>query len=315
MVDEITAADPGGANPADPADPGGAPKGADPAPAEPKALSVRAQLAQTLDEGERGDFEKWANQYPTDAEFAKAARNMRGEFDRRVPIPGEDAKPEDRAKFFQKLGMPKEPGEYSFDWGKDENDKPVELKDDELAQFEAFRKTAHEHNLTQRQFEAMIATRNAHIEQDGIRAEEMTGKLQDQTIETMKREWGLDYEDNLIAASEAGATFSDDPQAWSDFSNLKLQGGMKVGDHPTLLKVMARIGRSVEEDVRVNKMHSSGEATDVQAEISRLETEAYEKGSSPTQEPYHSKLTKLYEKLHPKTTTIGKGHTGGFGVR
>lgn len=274
-------------------------------------VSLRAQMASMLDSDMRPGFEKWANTYTTDEEFARGTLNKHQQFDARVPLPKDDSKPEEIDKFYQRIGKPPSPKEYSYDFGKDEEGKPRELPDGDRARLEAFKEYAHANHYTQKQFEAGLK----FLDEDNAKQEtEFAATLdraQENSIKTLKQEWGPDYEANLDAAIEGGVAFAPDEASWKEFVNLPLAGGIKVGDHPTFLKTMAKLGRASAEDQRVRTMHQSGEADNIQAEIGKIEQAAIAAGKSTASEPYYSQLRTLHKKLQPKVMS-GQG-ANGFG--
>lgn len=273
--------------------------------------SLRAQLAERYpDEDARNDFVSWANRYTTDDDFAKSVFEMQKGWHSRVPVPGKDAKEEDWNKYFQRVGKPKEASKYEFDFGKTDDGKPIELDDDDRGFFEAYKEHSFKNHKTQKQFEEDI-----RFFQDfqNKQAEAMKGKAKtarDGVIQQMKSEMGSDFETNVQAAVEGGILYAPSEDDWTKFVNRPMADGTLVGDDPVFIKTMAKIGRSSGEDQRVRNMRASGEAENIQAEIARLESEAYEKGSRTTQEPYHSQLTALYAKLQPKRFSGygGSGH-------
>lgn len=276
-----------------------------------KAVSLRASLASNFEGDDRNDFENWANQYTTDADWAKSAFSMRRQFDARVPVPKPDD-PKAMDKFFQRVGKPADPKAYTYDFGKDESGNPVQLDDGQRAQFEQFKEFAHKNHYTQAQFEQAIKFQTEMV---GRQETEFDGRIKaarERSVDELREEWGPDFENNINAAVDGGILYAGDEQSWRSFVNLPLANGMLVGDHPTFLRTMAKVGRATGEDQRIRQMKSSGEAENVQTEIKRLEQEAYDKGMSTSQEPYHSQLDRLYKKLYPKK------HTGGgmgFGAR
>lgn len=275
------------------------------------ALSTRSALASHFEGDDRSDFESWANSYTTDAEWAKSAFSMRRQFDARVPVP----KPDDEKgwdKFFQRAGKPKDAKEYNFDFGKAEDGKPVQLDDTQRGAYESFKEFAHKNHLTQKQFENMVKFQGEMAGRQEIELDGRIKQARERSVDELRNEWGPDFENNVNAAVDGGILYAGNEEAWRSFVNLQLANGMLVGDHPTFLRTMAKVGRATGEDQRIRQMKSSGEAENVQGEIKRLEQEASEKGMSTAQEPYHSQLDRLYKKLYPKK------HSGGgmgFGAR
>lgn len=285
--------------------------------AETPPPSLRAQLAGQLDEADRGGFSKWADTYTTDKEFVLGAVNMRSQFDARVPVPGQDAKPEEVGKYFERVGKPGKAADYTYDWGKGEDGKPVQLSDSERADFEGFKEFAHGEHLTQKQFEKALGfyyDRDAKVNAGLV---DVLNRAQDNSAKELKAEWGPDYDANIAASVDGGLAFAHDAKAWEEFVNLPLTGpnGMqiKVGDHPTFMKAWAKVGRATTEDTRVRNLTTSGEAASIQAEITRVEQEAITAGKSTAVEPYFTRLNTLYKKLNNNTPMSGFGRSG-FGA-
>ncbi len=277
--------------------------------------SLRALTAASLEGDERTDFEKWGQQYTTDTEFAKAMGSMRRQFDSRVPVPKQDAKPEELDKYFQRVGKPKDAKDYAFDWGKDEKGQPRQLDDTERGRFEGFKEFAHKNHLTQAQFENLV---KFHEEGERKSDETFVGQINaahQRSVDELRNEWGADFDNNANAAVEGGILYAPSEEAWSSFVELPLANGMKVGDHPTLLRTMAKIGRASGEDTRVRNMNSSGEAESIKAEIASLEQQALDAGELPSDAKWHKRIDPLYKKLYPKVHTASPHGGGGFGSR
>lgn len=304
----------GGGEAGKPAGEGGKPTGGGAGGGE---SSLRAQLASQLGEEERGGFSKWAETYPTDKDFAVATMTMRQQFDARVPVPGEGAKPEEVSKYFERVGKPTEAKAYAYDFGKDDKGKPIELPDTDRARFEAYKEFAFSQNMTQAQFAENIKWYEDANQNDNQAMVEMLDRAQDDSAKLMKQEWGPDYEANLAAATDGGLAFAPDAQSWEEFVNLPLVGPdgkqIKVGDHPTFLRTFAKLGRATAEDTRVRNLNTSGEAASVQDAINKIEQEAIAAHKSTASEPYVSRLRPLYQKLH-NNTPMGGVNRGRFGA-
>jgi hypothetical protein len=262
-----------------------------------QSLSLRAQLAgQFEDANEKQGFESWANKYTTDKEWLKGLNNMRTTFDQKVTLPSGDSKPEDWDKFYQRIGKPATPKDYKYEWGESKPD------DATLARFEGFKEFAHKHHLTQPQVEALVKwNQETEGQMEGVLAEQVDA-YQNKTIEFLRKEWGPDFEQNLEYASAAGQHLASDHKAFKAFSDMTIlgkEGGMRVGDHPAFLDVMAKVGRMFAEDTRALNMHNSGEAESIQQQIRTIEEEARKANKSTADREYHERLEPLYKKLYP----------------
>lgn len=260
-------------------------------------LSLRAQLASQFEAPEdRTKFEEWANRHTTDKDFVKAVKSMRDTYDQRVPLPGADSKPEDWHKLYTRLGKPESKADYKIDFGEEK------LSDVELGQVEAFKEFAFERNFTQQQFEEGVKFQR-QLEMQTLEAlSAQVDSFQNKAAETLRKEWGPDFEANLEYAKAAGQQFADnydEYKALMDMTILGKDGGMRVGDHPALMKVMTKVGRLFAEDARIRNMETSGETESLQAKIRAIEEEARKAGRSTAEREYHERLEPLYKKLYP----------------
>jgi hypothetical protein len=148
----------------------------------------------------------------------------------KIPVPGKYAEDTEWDGVFKKLGLP-ELDEYNLDAGLLEN------KDF----FEAFRKEAHEARVLPNQAQKLynwyneysknaLDTMQAGIEQRQIEAEE-----------TLKEEWGEEYEANLRSARLALKAIDDtNLNAYLD------ETGM--GDNPVMIRALSKLGSRLVDD-------------------------------------------------------------------
>ncbi len=281
---------------------GGAPAGGG---QQQQQLSLRAQLAEAFETPEEKEaFRKRAEKFATDKDFAKSMHHMSSTYDQRVPLPGADSKPEDWHKLYTRLGKPETANDYKFEWGEER------LDDAGTARYEAFKKFAHDEHLTQKQFEGLVKLNQTFNGQDLEAASGQLDNFQLKTTELLRKEWGADFEANLEYGRTFGSDFADSPEEWKAAMDLTImgpQGAMRVGDHPTLLKAFAKVGRMFSEDARIRSMEKSGETESIQAKIAEIEERAAKENKSTSQEPFHSQLAPLYAKLYPKKHKVGIG--------
>ena len=173
----------------------------------------------------------------------------------KVPIPDENASPEEWDKFYEKLGRPKTPDEY-------------EIKLDGVQANEEFlnnyKQWAHKVGLNKQQA-AELAKHYAEFENQYV------ARLQQDFISRVKEakmnlanEWGQNYERNVKAAERAlmaAAGEIDGLQEWLDASGAKAD--------PVFVKLMHFFGRGLAEDT----LKGGGKAIapeSAEAEIERL---------------------------------------------
>ena len=173
----------------------------------------------------------------------------------KVPIPDENASPEEWDKFYEKLGRPKTPDEY-------------EIKLDGVQANEEFlnnyKQWAHKAGLNKQQA-AELAKHYAEFETQYV------AKLQQDFINRVQEakrnlanEWGQNYERNVKAAERAlmaAANEIDGLQEWLEASGAKAD--------PVFVKLMHFFGRGLAEDT----LKGGGRAIapeSAEAEIERL---------------------------------------------
>lgn len=109
--------------------------------------------------------------------------------------------------------------------------------------FSAFRKTAFENGVNQKQFDAIM-------KMDVERSQKTTASIK-QAIEThraeaektLKTEWGADYDKNVEAAK---SVINHEKLVDADFK--KFLNDTRFGDNPQVIKYFARLAKSISED-------------------------------------------------------------------
>lgn len=195
-------------------------------------------------------------------------------------VPKEGDPPEVVEAFRKGLGVPDSPDKYDL---KPPEGLPEGLWDEKAAA--TYREAAHKANLS-----PMQAQRVAEIflEQQ---AEQMRAVVQAQedAVSELRREWGVKYDLNLAQASRAMQTLGLEP-----LLDVPI-GGMRLGDHPLIVKAMAKVGAEISEDGapglgtgRSTSMLTPGEAAAAHAELLKeVQT------MSRTDPGYASKLERL----------------------
>jgi hypothetical protein len=153
----------------------------------------------------------------------------------KIPIPNKHATEEDWQAVYDKLGRPKSPDEYKFNF---KDDTTVDEK--ALA---GFKETAHKYGLLPKQAEAVMEfynnMTNNYMEELNSKAEQ--GRMQAE--QSLKKEWGPAYENKLKQVGAIAKKYLDD-----NFENILLSDGTKIGDHPSFVKAFAEIASDLGED-------------------------------------------------------------------
>lgn len=180
---------------------------------------------------------EWATQrFASAADAALMAYDARRKLSNAIIVPGKDATDEERAAYLKRIGVPE--GDYSWQMpdGRQATDQ------DKLFQAEAG-KVFKDLNISADQAKGLNAFWNALEKQSGEHAaKERDDHLAAQEA-ALRKEWGGDFDVNANIASQAWGRFG----GTEDVENLKLEGGGRLGDHPALMKMFARIGRETSE--------------------------------------------------------------------
>lgn len=177
----------------------------------------------------------------------------------KIALPGKDAKPEDWAQVWNKLGRPEAPNQYKL--------PTVEGVELDKAKVEAVSKMMHETGITQTQAERLFgwyagdmkAALDAHKQSEEVRKTQAT--------EALKGEWKDKFDAQLDLAKRAFNTFADDKLK-------EFVSSSGLGDNPDFIRLMNKIGSGMMEDTAHGRAaqggFASGSPAAAQAEIQQL---------------------------------------------
>jgi len=172
--------------------------------------------------------------------LAKTVVHQQKQMGNRIPMPKTD---DEFKELYGKLGRPEEASQY-------ETKVPTELSSyfDEGALNE-FKGVAHNIGLNQSQVDALIEYQAGAIQHELSNEPASLQAQAEETTSTLKQEWGIDYDKNLRAAKRALQVYGDDEIM--DLMNTS------AGNHPAVVKLFARLGSEVTEDMAKNTQHSN----------------------------------------------------------
>lgn len=149
---------------------------------------------------------------------------------RTVVLPGENATPEERAAFFDRLGRPSKPEEY--DLPVPEENGSAEFADWARSQF-------HELGLTADQGKALTERWNEFAEKSAKGQQESYEATVEKDTVDLQREWGAKYDANVNAAKQAAKEFGLEVEQVD-----KLESALGFGG---LMRFMANVGSKLGE--------------------------------------------------------------------
>ena len=152
--------------------------------------------------------------------------------DRLVTLPGEEASPEEWRDVYTKLGAPETADQYEI------NIPPeVPLSQDRV---NSFKNLAHELGLTKTQVQKLAEWDTNLMSEVQTQASEATDTQRQQEMQSLKKEWGAAYDQNIKVARAAARQFGASEEILDAMESA-------VGLHETL-KFMHKVGAALSED-------------------------------------------------------------------
>ena len=187
----------------------------------------------------------------------------------RIPIPKTD---EEKSELYTKLGRP-ESGE-AYDFTIPETHKSHFNED----QVKEFRNVAHQIGLNNDQTKALIDFQVKSVDHEIQRQSTDLTVTKQATEDTLKKEWGYDYDKQVRNAQRA-------LQVYGNEELNELMNG-EAGNIPAVIKLFAKLGSEVTEDMAKNTQNNSLATSplDAQSEIDNIFSDA--------KDPYHDNMHK-----------------------
>ncbi len=218
--------------------------------------------------------------------LAKTVVHQQKVLGNRIPIPKTD---EEKVELYSKLGRPEDPSKYE-----------VNVPDTHSSYFNPtslnnFKEVAHKIGLNNEQVNALVDYQISEIDgQKGIQ-EAAIAAGKDEVEQKLKQEWGYDYDKNLKAAMRAISVYGD-----NDLNELL---NTEVGNHPALVKLFARLGAEVTEDMAQNTTNNTLAVSplDAQTEIDRIMKDSNHPYFKPSHKDHAAaveQMRQLYEKRY-----------------
>jgi len=207
-----------------------------------------------------------------------------------VPVNPTD---EDLDRIYDRLGRPEKPGDYGIDV--DGNVITEELAAD-------YADIAHKLRLTPDQAKGVLDYYRSTVEQSGAASLEAAEVAKEQTVESLRSEWGRAFDQKVEAAAQVAQEFGN-----PDMFNITLADGSKLGDNAEFIKAFAKIAdfrHTVTSEDTVAEMSQSNVMTpaSAQAEIDAImgdKTHAYWDRKNPVgRQKAVERMQHLMEQLH-----------------
>ena len=203
----------------------------------------------------------------------------------KVALPNKNSTEDQWNEFYDKVGRPESADKYSLDVKSD----VVPLDNGAVKQFA---ENAHKLGLSNKQAQGVLEFYKNSMEGTAQQSKVDTETAQVQAEQELRQEWGREFENNV---KKAGALAKANMN--SDILDLELKSGIRVGDHPELIKGFAKIASMMSEDKIVSpESDSASKSADIESEISTI--------TNNTDGPYWNKQHPDHDKVVQQVYTL-----------
>ena len=218
--------------------------------------------------------------------LAKTVVHQQKQMGGRIPIPKTE---EEYSEVYAKLGRPDDASAYELNvpQGLEPYFNEQALND--------FKSVAHKIGLNQNQVNALMEYQSGAINYELENQPAMLAQQKEQVESQLKSEWGLDFQKNMRAAHRALQVYGDD-------EIIELMNG-PAGNNPAVVKLFARLGAEVTEDMAQNTQRSNVAVSPLDAQDEINSTMAnpnhpYFDASHPEHRTAVERMRQLHEKVH-----------------
>ena len=177
----------------------------------------------------------------------------------KVAVPNKNSTEDQWNEVYDKLGRPESADKYSL------NAKSDVVPIDENA-IKQFAENAHQLGLNNKQAQGILEFYKNNMEGMAQQAKVDTETAQAQSEQQLRQEWGREFDTNVKKAG-ALAKANMNPE----ILDMQLKDGMRLGDHPEIIKGFAKIAGMMSEDKIVStESENVSSNTDVETEISDI---------------------------------------------
>jgi len=177
----------------------------------------------------------------------------------KVAVPNKNSTDDQWNEVYDKLGRPESADKYSLN----AKSEVVPIDDNAIKQFA---ENAHQLGLNNKQAQGILEFYKNNMEGMAQQAKVDTETAQAQSTQQLRQEWGREFDTNIKKAG-ALAKANMNPEVL----DMQLKDGMRLGDHPEIIKGFAKIAGMMSEDKIVStESENVSSNTDVETEISDI---------------------------------------------
>ena len=203
----------------------------------------------------------------------------------KIVIPTKNSTQEAWDEAYEKLGRPESPDKYNL---KVESDV---VNMDENA-IKSFAEQSHKLGLNNKQAEGILDFYKNNMEGNAQQSKIDTETAQAQSEQELRSEWGRDF-DAKVQQAGAIAKANINPEVL----DMTLSNGIRLGDHPEVIKGFAKIAGMMSEDKIVStESENVNSVADIESEISSI--------TNDTNGPYWNKQHPDHDKMVQQVYTL-----------
>ena len=203
----------------------------------------------------------------------------------KIVIPTKNSTQEAWDEAYEKLGRPESPDKYNL---KIESDV---INMDENA-IKSFAEQSHKLGLNSKQAEGILDFYKNNMEGSAQQAKIDTETAQAQSEQELRSEWGRDF-DAKVQQAGAIAKANINPEVL----DMTLSSGIRLGDHPEIIKGFSKIANMMSEDKIVStESENVNSVADIESEISAI--------TNNTDGPYWNKQHPDHDKVVQQVYTL-----------
>ena len=203
----------------------------------------------------------------------------------KIVIPTKNSTQEAWDEAYAKLGRPESPDKYNFDVKSDV------VPMDESA-IKSFAEQSHKLGLNNKQAEGILDFYKNNMEGTAQQSKIDTETAQSNSEQELRSEWGRDF-DAKVQQAGALAKANINPEVL----DMTLSNGVRLGDHPEIIKGFAKIAGMMSEDKMVTtESENVNTVADIESEISAI--------TNDTNGPYWNKQHPDHDKVVQQVYTL-----------
>ena len=177
----------------------------------------------------------------------------------KVAVPNKNSTEEQWNEVFDKLGRPASADKYTLDVKSD----VIPLNEGDVKQFA---ENAHKLGLSNKQAQGVLEFYKNNMESNAHQSKVDTETAQVQAEQELRKEWGREFEANV---KRAGALAKANLN--TEILDLELKNGMRVGDHPEMIKGFAKIANLLTEDnIMSPEDENASKTSDIESDIASI---------------------------------------------